>query len=68
MFQGLHISSLGGGPNFSEGVHILQGNKFWGVLIYQKISSGGNQFGGVHLYHDKPPANWGGGKTREMLV
>ena len=46
------ISSLGGGPNFSEGVNILQENKFRGVLIYQKISSGGNQFGGVHFYHD----------------
>ena len=27
-----------------------------GVLIYQKISSGGNQFGGVHFYHDSPLA------------
>ena len=23
-----------------------------GVLIYQKIGSGGNQFWGVHFYHD----------------
>ena len=23
-----------------------------GVFIYQKISSGGNQFWGVHFYHD----------------
>ena len=31
----------------------MQENKFRGVLIYQKISSGGNQFGGVHFYHDR---------------
>ena len=40
------ISSLGGGPNFSEGVRILQGNKFRGVFIYQKISSGGEPIWG----------------------
>ena len=32
----------------------MQENKFRGVLIYQKISSGGNQFGKVHFYHDSP--------------
>ena len=40
------LSSVGGGPNFSEGVHILQQNKLQGVLIYRKISSGGTNFGG----------------------
>ena len=40
------ISSLGGGPNFSEGIHILQENEFRGVLIYQKISSGEPILGG----------------------
>ena len=38
--------SVGGGPNFSEGVHILQYNKFREVLIYQKLVPGGTNFGG----------------------
>ena len=54
MFRVYVFSSVWGGPNFSAGVHILQKNKFRGVLIYQKISSGGNHFWGVHFYHDKP--------------
>ena len=53
MFRVYVFSSVWGGPNFSAGVHILQKNKFRGVLIYQKISSGGNQFWGVHFYHDR---------------
>ena len=54
--QGLRSFTVGGGPNFSSGVHILQQNKFRGVLIFRKISSGGgggNQFWGVHFYHDR---------------
>ena len=32
---------MGGGPNFSEGVHILQLNKFRGSLFIEKIVSRG---------------------------
>ena len=46
MFKVYILSSVGGGPKFSEGVYILQQNKFWGVLIYQKIRSGGTNFEG----------------------
>ena len=41
------VTDSGGGQTFSEGVQ----NKFQGVL-YQKISSWGNQFWGVHFYCD----------------
>ena len=42
------ISSLGGGPNFSEGVHILQENKLnsGGSLFIQKLVPGGTNLGG----------------------
>ena len=41
-----------------------------GVLLYPKISSGGNQFWGVHFYHDIPlffrqlPGTWFDGSWR----
>ena len=40
------ISSLRGGPNFSEGAHILQENEFPGSLFIEKISSGEPILGG----------------------
>ena len=46
------ISSLRGGPNFSEGVNILLENKFWGSVSKIWI-----QLFAVHLYHDRPIHN-----------
>ena len=40
------VSSVEGGPNFSEGVHILQYNKFRGSLFIEKLVLGGTNFGG----------------------
>ena len=46
------ISSLRGGPNFSEGVNILLENKFWGSVSKIWI-----QLYAFHLYHDRPVHN-----------
>ena len=50
------LSSVGGGPNFSDAWCPYFAVKYVprGVLIYRKISSGGNKFWGVHFYHDRP--------------
>ncbi len=45
------------GPNFSEGVQLLQLLSeilVPGVHIFRKISSGGSGFGGVHFCRDRP--------------
>ena len=44
--QGLRSFTVGGGPNFSEGVHILQQNKFRGSLFIEKLVPGGTNSGG----------------------
>ena len=47
MFEVYVLSSVGGGPNFSKGVHILQENKFWvGSLFIEKLVPGRTDFGG----------------------
>ena len=39
----------------SRGVQILQYNKFWGSIFFEKLVPGGNQFWGVHFCHDRHP-------------
>ena len=53
-------SSLGGGPNFSEGVHILQWNKSWVVLNYWNW--------GVHFYHDRHTNTNAVTKTTQLCI
>ena len=49
VFRVYVLSFVKGGPNFSEGVHILQYNKFWGSEFIEKLVPlvpGGTNFGG----------------------
>ena len=65
MFRVYIISSPGGGPNFSEGAHIKISS---GVLIYRKISSRGNQFGGGFTMTGLPAAAWRFDRPFHMTV
>ena len=52
-FEKIKFRQIYRGVHVSEGVQLLQQNKFQGVHIFRKISSGGNQFWGVHFCHDR---------------
>ena len=57
LFRVYIISSLRGGPNFQRESIFCSEISFGGSLFIEKISSWGNQFFGVHFYHDRPDSN-----------